>query len=113
MAAGFARALGGDVEVMSGGSEPAEQVNPVVVEAMAEVGIDISSEKPERWSDDVIQSADVVVTMGCGDECPVFPNTRYQDWVLTDPTDLGIEDVRLIRDDIESRVRGLFADLTV
>ncbi len=113
MAAGFARAFGGDVEVMSGGSDPADVVNPVVVEAMAEVGIDISGERPERWSGDVIQNANIVVTMGCGDECPVFPDPRYMDWELPDPTDLGIEEVRLIRDDIEIRVRAILADLTV
>ena len=113
MAAGFARTLANEgVEVFSGGSEPANRVNPVAVAAMAEVGIDISSEQPRFWTDDGIREADVVVTMGCGDECPVFPGVRYLDWELADPAGLSIEDVRPIRDEIELRVNDLLEDLS-
>ena len=114
MAAGFARHLGGDrVAVYSGGSEPADRVNPAAVEAMAEVGVDITSSTPHRWTDDEVRAADVVVTMGCGDACPVFPGKRYEDWELADPAGMGVESVRPIRDDIERRVRGLLAELGV
>jgi protein-tyrosine-phosphatase len=108
------RHLAGDrVEVYSGGSEPASEVNPVAVEAMAEVGIDISGETPRRWSDQAVRAADVVVTMGCGDACPVYPGKRYVDWELEDPAGKTLEEVRPIRDEIEHRVRGLLADLGV
>ena len=114
MAAGFMRDLtGGEVDVFSGGSEPASNVNQVAVAAMAEKGIDISQELPQRWTDDGILAADVVVTMGCGDECPVFPGKRYVDWELDDPSGLVIEEVRPIRDDIEKRVLGLLEELDV
>lgn len=112
MAAGWMRHLAGDrVEVFSGGSEPAEQVNRVAVEAMAERGIDISGEIPQPWADEIVRAADVVVTMGCGDACPVFPGKRYVDWELDDPSGQPIEAVREIRDDLEWRVRGLLAEL--
>jgi protein-tyrosine-phosphatase len=112
MAAGWMRHLAGDqVEVFSGGTEPAEEVNRVAVEAMAEKGIDISGEIPQPWADEIVQVADVVVTMGCGDACPVFPGKRYADWELDDPSGQPIEVVRRIRDDLEDRVRGLLAEL--
>ena len=112
MAAGFARHHAGDaVEVLSGGSAPADAVNPAAVEAMAEVGIDIAGETPRRWADADVERADVVVTMGCGDECPFFPGTRYEDWEVPDPTGLPIEAVRPIRNEIERRVKGLLEDL--
>jgi arsenate reductase len=112
MAAGWMRHLAGDrVEVFSGGSEPAEEVNKVAVEAMAEKGIDISGEIPQPWADEIVRAADVVVTMGCGDACPVFPGKRYVDWELDDPSGQPIEVVRGIRDDLEARVQGLLADL--
>jgi arsenate reductase len=112
MAAGWMRHLAGDrVRVLSGGSEPASVINPVAVEAMREVGIDISSNSPQLWSDNAVRSADVVVTMGCGDTCPFYPGRRYEDWELTDPSGLPIEEVRRVRDDIELRVRQLLAFL--
>lgn len=114
MAAGFARALGGDaVDVSSGGSEPAAQVNPVAVEAMAEVGVDIARQVPRLFGDDRVRAADVVVTMGCGDTCPVFPGKRYLDWEVEDPTGRPIEQVRSIRDDIRRRIEILLTDLDV
>jgi protein-tyrosine-phosphatase len=114
MAAGFMRALsGGGVDVFSGGSEPAESVNKSAVEAMAEKGIDISSEIPQPWADEIIRAADVVVTMGCGDACPIFPGKRYVDWELDDPSGKTVEEVRPIRDDLEQRVRSLMAELGV
>jgi len=114
MAAGFMRALGaGRVDVFSGGSVPADQVNPVAVAAMAEKGIDISREQPRRWIDDELRTADVIVTMGCGDECPYYPGRRYLDWELEDPAGKSIEEVRPIRDEIERRVTGLVAELGV
>jgi arsenate reductase len=114
MALGWASHLAGDRAVVwSGGSEPADDVNPAAVAAMAEVGIDISAEFPKRWTDQIVQAADVVVTMGCGDACPFFPGTRYEDWVLDDPAGLDIEAVRPIRDDIGRRVGKLLADLGV
>lgn len=114
MAAGFARALsGGKVDVFSGGSEPAESVNQAAVAAMAEIGIDISEEIPQPWADEIIRAADVVVTMGCGDACPIFPGKRYVDWELEDPAGKSIEEVRPIRDDLERRVRGLLEELGV
>ena len=114
MAMGFFQHLAGDAaEAWSGGSEPASQVNPSAVEAMAERGIDISREFPKPWTDEVVRAADVVVTMGCGDACPVYPGKRYEDWTLDDPAGLGVEPVRPIRDDIERRVRHLLAELNV
>jgi arsenate reductase (thioredoxin) len=114
MALGFFTALAkGDAIALSGGSAPADQVNAAAVAAMAEVGIDISQQYPKQWTDDVVRSADVVVTMGCGDTCPIFPGKRYEDWVLEDPAGLGVESVRPIRDEIERRVRGLLVDLGV
>lgn len=114
MAAGFARSIGGDqIDVFSGGSEPAGAVNAVAVEAMAERGVDIRAQIPQPWSDEIVRAADVVVTMGCGDACPVFPGKRYVDWELEDPAGRGIEDVRRIRDDIERRVIELLGQLGV
>jgi len=110
MAAGFARRHEG-VRVYSGGSEPADSVNPVAVGAMAEVGIDISGYVPARFTDEVLQDVDVVVTMGCGDACPFVPGKRYIDWPLDDPKGRGIEDVRRIRDEIETLVDDLVAGL--
>jgi arsenate reductase (thioredoxin) len=114
MAAGFLRTMAGErVNVYSGGSEPADAVNPVAVAAMAERGIDIGALQPQRWSDEAIRAADVVVTMGCGDECPYYPGTRYVDWELEDPAGQPIEAVRPIRDEIERRVRSLMDELGV
>jgi len=112
MAAGFTEALGGGrVRVRSGGSEPGTAINPIAVAAMAEVGIDIAGRQPRAMQVDDVRASDVVITMGCGDACPVFPGTRYEDWELTDPAGLPLEQVRPIRDEIESRVRALLADL--
>jgi arsenate reductase (thioredoxin) len=114
MAAAWARALGGErLEVFSGGSDPASEVNPAAVEAMREVGIDIRNEVPKHWTDEVLRAADVVVTMGCGDACPVFPGPRYEDWEVEDPSGRDVERVRRIRDDIGSRVKVLLAQLGV
>jgi protein-tyrosine-phosphatase len=114
MALGFFTQLAGDRAVAwSGGSEPAGRINPSAVAAMAERGIDISGEYPKPWTDEIVRAADVVVTMGCGDACPVFPGRRYEDWVLPDPAGKEVEDVRPIRDDIERRVRGLLTSLGV
>ena len=101
----------GRVTVRSGGSAPGERVNPVVVEAMAEVGLDISTEVPKRLTDDALRAADVVVTMGCGDACPIFPGKRYEDWELPDPLGKTLEEVRPIRDEIDRRVRALLSQL--
>ena len=112
LAAGFLRELGGDaVEVRSAGSVPADQVNPVAVAAMAEVGIDIAGQHPTVLTTESVQASDVVITMGCGDACPVFPGKRYLDWELADPAGQGIEAVRPIRDDIRGRIEGLVAEL--
>lgn len=112
MAAGWLHHLARDtVDVFSGGSEPAADVNQVAVEAMAEVGIDIRTGFPKPWTDEIVRAADVVVTMGCGDACPVFPGKRYEDWELADPAGEPIEVVRGVRDDIGSRVRALMASL--
>jgi protein-tyrosine-phosphatase len=112
MAAAWVRELGGDrIEVHSGGSEPADRLNKAVVAAMAEIGIDITEASPKRWSDDELRSADVVVTMGCGDECPFYPGKRYVDWELPDPSGKSLEEVRPIRDEIEKRVRDLLGEL--
>jgi arsenate reductase len=112
MAAGWLTHLAGErVEVRSAGSAPAEQVNPVAVEAMREVGIDITSEQPKILTPEAVQTSDVVITMGCGDACPVFPGKRYEDWKLDDPAGQDIEAVRPIRDDIRRRIEKLLADL--
>jgi protein-tyrosine-phosphatase len=112
MAAAFAREIGGvEVVVHSAGSAPGENLTPQVVKAMLEKGIDIAHETPRRLTDEMGRSADVIVTMGCGDACPLYPGKRYLDWELTDPAGKSIEEVRLIRDDIEERVRGLIGDL--
>jgi protein-tyrosine-phosphatase len=112
MAAGWLRHLVGDrVDVFSGGSEPAGIVNPAAVEAMAEVGIDIRAEFPKPWTDEIVRAADVVVTMGCGDACPVYPGKRYEDGVLDDPDGLGLEAVRPIRDEIRRRVEQLIEEM--
>jgi protein-tyrosine-phosphatase len=114
MAAGWARHLAGDrITLFSGGSDPAAEVNPAAVTVMAEAGIDISDSLPQRWTDEIVEGADVVVTMGCGDTCPVFPGVRYRDWELRDPAGLPIEQVRPIRDEIRSRVEELLAELGV
>jgi arsenate reductase (thioredoxin) len=112
MAAGYLQHLAGDrVEVLSAGSQPADQVNPSAVAAMAEDGIDIATEQPKLLSDSAVQQADVVITMGCGDECPYYPGKRYEDWVLDDPAGQGVDAVRPIRDEIRRRVEALVADL--
>ncbi len=112
MAAGFATALsGGAVEVRSAGSLPAEAINPVAVEAMAEVGIDITGEQPKVLTPEAVQASDAVITMGCGDACPFYPGKRYEDWALTDPAGQGIEVVRQVRDEVRGRVEALLADL--
>jgi len=114
MALGWFEHLASDGAVAwSGGSEPVSEVNPVAIAAMAEIGIDISREFPKRWTDEIVQAADVVVTMGCGDVCPVFPGKRYEDWALDDPAGQGIEAVRPIRDEIGQRVRVLLDQLGV
>jgi protein-tyrosine-phosphatase len=114
MALGWFTHLAGDrAQARSGGSEPAAAVNPAAVEAMAEVGIDLTAHEPRRWSDDDLEVADVVVTMGCGDACPVIPGRRYEDWALDDPAGLGVEGVRPIRDEIGRRVRELLDELGV
>ena len=114
MAMGFFTHHAGDqAAVYSGGSEPADQVNPAAVEAMAEKGIDITAEQPKRWTHDMIEAADVVITMGCGDMCPVLPGRRYEEWLLPDPAGQPLEAVRPIRDEIDQRVRTLLAALGV
>ncbi len=114
MAAGWLRSLAGDaVEVRSAGSLPGDQVNPAAVEAMAEVGIDISDQRPKVLTTGAVEASDVVITMGCGDACPVFPGKRYLDWQLEDPAGKGVDSVRPIRDEIEQRVRGLLSELEV
>jgi len=112
MAAGFLDALaGGRVRVLSAGSEPATALNPAVNEAMAEVGIDLSRERPKPLTDDSVRAADVVITMGCGDACPLYPGKRYEDWELEDPDGKDLDTVRRIRDDIEGRVRSLVEEI--
>jgi arsenate reductase (thioredoxin) len=114
MALGWFNHLAGDRAIgLSGGSEPADQVNPSAIAAMAEVGIDITGEYPKPWTDEIVQTADVVVTMGCGDTCPYFPGKRYEDWLLDDPAGKGVEAVRPIRDEIERRIRELLASIGV
>jgi arsenate reductase len=112
MAAGWLQHLAGDrVHVYSGGSEPASEVNGAAIAAMAEVGIDISTEFPKSWTDEIVRAADVVITMGCGDACSLFPGKRYEDWELDDPAGLTVDDVRPIRDDIRQRVEHLITSL--
>ena len=112
MAAGFMRELsGGSVEVRSGGSEPGDQINPVAIAAMAEEGIDISQAVPQLMTTEQVRESDVVITMGCGDVCPIFPGKRYEDWELVDPKGKSIDEVRPIRDDIKARVEALLAEI--
>ncbi|MFE2157852.1 arsenate reductase ArsC [Streptomyces lydicus] len=112
MAAAFLTHLGGDqVEVRSAGSAPADTVNPAVVEAMAEVGIDLSAQTPKILTTEAVRSSDVVITMGCGDACPIFPGKRYLDWKLDDPAGQGVDAVRPIRDEIERRIHGLLKEV--
>ena len=114
MAAGWARHLGGAaIEIFSGGSSPADTVNPVAVEAMQEVGIDISGAQPMRWTKAMVDRVDAVVSMGCGDRCPILPGKRYLEWTLTDPAGEGIELVRRVRDEIRAHVEDLLAELGV
>ncbi|GAB3046549.1 arsenate reductase ArsC [Intrasporangium mesophilum] len=114
MAAAYTHHLsGGAVEVRSAGSEPAEQINPAVREAMLEEGIDISAEIPKILTNEAVQASDVVITMGCGDSCPIYPGKRYEDWELDDPAGQGVDAVRPIRDEIKDRVRALLAELAV
>jgi len=112
MAAGFLAALAGDaIEVRSAGRAPAERINPAAVAAMTEVGIDISHQSPKILTSETVQASDVVITMGCGDTCPIFPGKSYRDWVLDDPAGKGVEAVRPIRDEIRTRVQHLIAEL--
>ena len=112
MAAGYLRHLAGDrIEVRSAGSMPADQINPIAVEAMREVGIDITAEQPKVLTPEAVQASDVVITMGCGDAGPYYPGKRYEDWKLDDPAGQGIDAVRPIRDDIRARIEGLIASL--
>jgi arsenate reductase (thioredoxin) len=112
MAAGYATALsGGAIEIRSGGSEPGDEINPVAIAAMAEEGIDISQGVPQLMTTEAVRDSDVVITMGCGDVCPIFPGKRYEDWDLTDPSGLSIDQVRPIRDEIKTRVETLLAQL--
>ena len=103
----------GRVRVLSAGSEPADQLNPAVVQAMSEVGIDISAERPKKLDDAMVRESDVVITMGCGDACPIYPGKRYEDWELEDPAGKDLETVRRIRDQIDQRVEGLVASLEI
>ncbi len=112
MGAGWLRHLAGDsVVVYSGGSNPASETNPAAVEAMAEVGIDISTFQPQLWTDDIVRECDVVISMGCGDVCPHYPGTRHEDWALTDPAGQGLDLVRGVRDEIKTRVEELLTSL--
>jgi arsenate reductase len=112
MAAGYMQALAGDrVDVISAGSEPKDQINPIAIQAMAEEGIDIAGNQPKVLTTEAVRDSDVVITMGCGDACPIFPGKRYEDWELTDPAGRGIEDVRPIRDDIKGRIQALLAEI--
>src|SRR5260221_11631254 len=113
MAAGLLKLRSeGRIQVRSAGSTPADEINPAVVQAMEEIGVDLSEEFPRPLTDDVVRAADVVITMGCGDACPIFPGKRYEDWELGDPAGKDLATVRRIRDDIEARVRKLVAELT-
>ena len=112
MAAAFLRQLAGDrISVISAGSAPGENLNPAVVDALLEVGLDIRSNTPQKLTDEMALESDVIITMGCGDACPVYPGKKYIDWELTDPAGKSLEEVRAIRDEIEDRVRGLVAEL--
>ena len=112
MAAGFMRELGqGRLEVLSAGSAPKDSINPIAVEAMAEIGIDIANNAPKVLTTEAVQESDAVITMGCGDVCPFYPGKRYEDWVLDDPAGQGIESVRVIRDEIKARVEALLSEL--
>ncbi len=112
MAAGFMRELGGErVEVLSAGSAPKDSINPIAVEAMLELGIDIANQKPKILTPEAVQQSDVVITMGCGDACPYYPGKRYEDWKLDDPAGQGIEPVRVIRDEIKARVESLLQEI--
>lgn len=112
MAAGFLRSIAGDrIEVRSAGSMPADQINPIAVEAMNELGIDITAEQPKVLTTEAVQASDVVITMGCGDACPFFPGKRYEDWKLDDPAGQGLDAVRPIRDDIHARIEQLVSEL--
>ena len=112
MAAGFMRELGGErVEVLSAGSAPKDSINPIAVEAMLELGIDIANQKPKILTPEAVQQSDVVITMGCGDACPYYPGKRYEDWKLDDPAGQGIEPVRAIRDEIKARVEILLSEI--
>ncbi|WP_130178052.1 arsenate reductase ArsC [Cryobacterium sp. SO1] len=112
MAAGYLTALSqGQVEVLSAGSEPKDQINPVAIQAMAEDGIDIANNVPKILTVEAVKDSDVVITMGCGDACPIFPGKRYEDWALADPAGQGIESVRPIRDDIKARIEKLLAEI--
>jgi len=112
MAAGFMREIGGDrIEVLSAGSAPKDTINPVAIEAMAEVGIDIANQQPKVLTTEAVQESDAVITMGCGDVCPVFPGKRYEDWVLEDPAGQDINFVRKVRDAIKGRVEVLLSEL--
>jgi arsenate reductase (thioredoxin) len=112
MALGYFARLAGDRAVAySGGSEPADRINPAAIAAMAEVGIDITSQQPKRWTQEMVEAADVVVTMGCGDACPFIPGRRYEDWILPDPAGKPVDEVRPVRDEIERRVRQLLGEL--
>ena len=114
MAMGFFAHLAGDAAIAwSGGSEPGTEINPAAIEAMSEREIDISREYPKPWTEEIVQAADVVITMGCGDACPIFPGRRYEEWILDDPAGMGVEALRHIRDEIERRVRHLLAELDV
>lgn len=114
MSAGWLSHLAGDqVEVFSGGSEPGSEVNPAAIEAMAEIGIDIANQFPKPWTDEIVRAADVVITMGCGDSCPIFPGKRYEDWEVSDPAGLGVDAVRPIRDELKGRVEKLMESLEI
>ena len=112
MAAGLLRELsGGRVDVLSAGSEPKDQINPVAIEAMAELGIDIANSVPKILTVEAVKESDVVITMGCGDACPIFPGKRYEDWQLEDPAGKGIDTVRAVRDDIKARIEVLLSEI--
>ncbi len=112
MAAGWLRSIAGDrIDVFTGGSEPANTLNPVVVQAMTEVGVNIGEEFPKPWTDEVVKAVDVVISMGCGDVCPIYPGKKYSDWELDDPVDMDLEGVRVVRDELKERVQNLAHDL--
>jgi protein-tyrosine-phosphatase len=112
MAAGWLQSIAGDrIDVFTGGSEPADSLNPVVVDAMAEVGIDISEEFPKPWTDEVVRAVDAVISMGCGDVCPIYPGKKYSDWQLDDPAGMGLDGVRLVRDELRVLVQALSEEL--